>query len=69
MNTRMLNMYHLETVARVLRDMLDEVAFVGGATIGLYLDEVAAPDVRVTDDVDCVVEVASYAQFGAMENR
>jgi hypothetical protein len=45
----------LETVARVLSQVRTTIVFTGEATISLYLDEVAAPDIRPTDDVDCVV--------------
>ena len=47
--------FMLETAARVLSQVPVTIIFTGGATISLYLDEVAAPDIRPTDDVDCVV--------------
>jgi hypothetical protein len=47
--------FMLETAARVLSQVPVTIVFTGGATISLYLDEVAAPDIRPTDDVDCVV--------------
>ena len=53
----------LETVARVLSTVPTTLVFTGGATISLYLDEAAAPDIRPTDDVDCVVEIASRAEY------
>ena len=53
----------LETVARVLSNVPTTLVFTGGATISLYLDEAAAPDIRPTDDVDCVVEIASRAEY------
>jgi hypothetical protein len=39
------------------------VVYTGGATIGLYLDPVAADDVRPTRDVDCVVDVNSRLEY------
>lgn len=53
----------LETVARVLSIVPTTIVFTGGATISLYLDEVAAVDIRPTDDVDCVVEIVSRAEY------
>ena len=53
----------LETVARVLSTVPTTIVFTGGATISLYLDEAAAPDIRPTDDVDCVVEIISRAEY------
>ena len=53
----------LETVARVLSTVPTTIIFTGGATISLYLDEVAAPDIQPKDDVDCVVEIISRAEY------
>ena len=53
----------LETVAQVLSQVPTTIVFTGGATISLYLDEAAAPDIRPTDDVDCVVEIISRAEY------
>ncbi len=55
--------FMLETVARVLSQVPITIVFTGGATISLYLDEIAAPDIRPTDDVDCVVEITSRAEY------
>jgi hypothetical protein len=44
----------LEVIAGGLRDLLDEVVFVGGATVALYATDPAAPETRPTDDVDFV---------------
>ena len=61
-------MFMLETVARVLSQVRITIVFTGGATIFLYLDEVAAPDIRPTDDVDCVVEITSRAEYYNFSN-
>jgi len=61
-------MFMLETVARVLSQVRTTIVFTGGATIFLYLDEVAAPDIRPTDDVDCVVEIMSRAEYYNFSN-
>lgn len=59
----------LSVVAKGLGNLKDEVVFVGGATIGLYLTEEDARDVRLTDDVDCVVELASRAKYYELEEK
>ena len=59
----------LSTVARGLKELKDKTAFVGGATIGLHIDDLAAPAIRLTDDVDCVVEVASRLAFNKLEEH
>lgn len=55
--------YMLEKVATVLAAVPQTIAFTGGATIALYLDDASAPDIRPTDDVDCVVEIISRAEY------
>lgn len=55
--------YMLQKVATVLAAVPQTVVFTGGATISLYLDDVSAPDIRPTDDVDCVVEITSRTEY------
>jgi predicted nucleotidyltransferase len=59
----------LERAAQVLAPFLDEVAFVGGATIALWITDPAAPEPRPTKDVDVVVEVASRLAWHNFEER
>jgi len=40
-------------------ELLDDVAFLGAASIPLWITEEAAPPARPTRDVDVVVEVMS----------
>lgn len=44
----------LELAADILGPLVDEVVFVGGATIHLWLSEEGAPPARATDDVDVI---------------
>jgi hypothetical protein len=59
----------LELAADALGPLLDEVVFVGGATVTLWITDAGAPPVRPTRDVDVVVEVASLAGFHEFEAR
>lgn len=47
----------------MLSPLLDEVVFVGGATVHLWLTEPGAPPARATEDVDVICEVASRAEY------
>lgn len=49
----------LSLVAKGLSDLNTKVAFLGGAAVTLYITDVATPPPRTTDDVDCVIEIAS----------
>ena len=64
-----INTVALQAVAHGLGDLLPEVVFVGGATVGLYASSPAAPISRPTDDVDCIIELASYGAFATLEER
>ncbi len=57
MSQRSQNLANVAAIARGLGDVVHEVAFVGGAVTALYIDDPGAGDVRMTDDVDCVIEV------------
>lgn len=63
------NTVALQAVASALGELRQEVVFVGGATIGLYGAEKTAPESRPTEDVDCIIELASYGDFMELEER
>ena len=63
------NVERLGRVARVLSGLSKPVVYVGGATIGLYVDALAASGARLTDDVDGLVAVAGYAEFAQLEEE
>lgn len=53
----------LGIAAELLGPLLDEVVFVGGATVHLWLTEPGVPPARATEDVDVICEVASRAEY------
>jgi hypothetical protein len=56
----------LERMATRLQPVLEEVVFLGGCATQLLINDPAAPPVRITDDVDVIVEIGSrlgYAKF------
>ena len=53
----------LKQVATALGPLNDRVVFVGGAVVPLYVDNVAAPGVRPTLDIDIVFEIASELEL------
>lgn len=59
----------LELAAEILGPLVDDVVFVGGATVHLWVTEEAAPPVRATDDVDVICDVASYGAYQAFAER
>lgn len=63
------NLEMLAVVAKGLRRLKEKVAFVGGATLDLYISYPADATSRPTDDVDCVVEMTSRGRYYAVEEE
>lgn len=55
--------------ARALRDLREELVFVGGCTTGLLISDPAAADVRPTRDVDVIAEIVSRSAYYALSKR
>jgi len=59
----------LQTVANGLKELKEEVVFVGGAVAELYASDPAASDIRPTQDVDCVIELSSRLEHKRLEEN
>jgi len=62
------NITRIRAVSNALGKLRDQVVFVGGATISLYADRIAT-EVRSTDDVDILLEIATRAKFVQIEEQ
>jgi Nucleotidyl transferase AbiEii toxin, Type IV TA system len=63
------NLKMLEQAIEHLGQLLDEVVFVGGATVELWVTDEAAPEFRPTTDIDVIVEVTTRSQYYRFEER
>jgi hypothetical protein len=63
------NIQMLELAAEQLGNLLEEVVFVGGATVELWITDDAAPEFRPTDDIDVVVEISTPREYYRFEKR
>lgn len=61
----------LKAVATALGDDLrDRLVFVGGCTTALFItDPVTLEDVRATDDIDLIVDLAGHAEWVALQDE
>ena len=59
----------LELAAERLGPLVDEVAFVGGASLFLWIDDPGAPEPRATTDVDVIVIVDGYGDYVRLSER
>jgi hypothetical protein len=64
-----MNIELLELAATTLDEVLDDIVFLGGATVTLWITDPTAPPARATDDIDFVVEVVNLRQFYKFEKR
>jgi predicted nucleotidyltransferase len=62
------NITRIKAVSNALGPLKNEVVFVGGATVSLYADR-RAIEVRPTDDVDIVVEIATRHEYAELEEQ
>ena len=67
--SEMSNVLMVQEVARGLKELRDEVVFVGGAVTSLYIDDEASPEPTASDDVDFVVEISSHVEFEEFEKN
>ncbi len=60
-------------VAVALGELNNDVVYVGGAMVSLYIDDSAAEDVRPTKDIDITLEIANVGELEklrkALENK
>jgi predicted nucleotidyltransferase len=62
------NITRIKAVYNALEELAHDVVFVGGATVSLYTDR-PATEVRPTDDIDILVELAHYSGYAAVEEK
>ena len=57
------NLAMLTAMAQAMGELCEQVVFVGGCATGLLVDDAELMDVRPTEDVDAIVEVASLGAY------
>lgn len=63
------NLESLTLIAHRLEELCNEVTFVGGCITGLLITDKAAPDVRFTVDVDCIINVVSKPGYHSLSEK
>lgn len=63
------NIQILEMAVAYLGSLADDMVFLGGCATGLLLTDIAAPPIRVTQDVDVITEVASLADYHRLSGQ
>lgn len=63
------NLAMLERALEHLGELAGDVVFVGGATVDLWITDEAAPEFRLTEDIDVIVEVLTRQDYYRLEER
>jgi predicted nucleotidyltransferase len=64
------NLIRIKAINQVLQELEQDYVFVGGATVSLYATDPALTNmIRPTDDVDIIVELASYNGYSSLDER
>lgn len=59
----------LRRAAEKLGNLNDNVVYLGGCAIALFVNDPSALDVRATLDVDCIIDVISLVEYHKFENQ
>ncbi len=59
----------LKAVVAKLGPCVNDFTFLGGCTVGLYISDPAAANVRSTKDVDGIVQALTYGEYIRVEEK
>lgn len=69
MENRTINIGVVAEVAQALKDLKDQMVFVGGAVVSLYTDDPAADEIRPTADIDLTLNVVNLSNWSALQEK
>lgn len=69
MGNREINISVVAEVAKALKELNNQMVFVGGAVVSFYSDEPAADDIRPTDDIDLTIKLVNYKNWTDLQDQ
>lgn len=69
MENRTINLGVVAEVASALKEIKDQVVFVGGAVVSLYTDDPAADEIRPTKDVDMTLNIVNLSEWVTIQEK
>jgi predicted nucleotidyltransferase len=69
LKNRTVNLRVVEKVALALGELNDDVIYVGGAVVSLYVTDKGAEQPRPTKDIDISVQISSYSQMDQFQTK
>jgi predicted nucleotidyltransferase len=64
-----INLKVVEKVASTLEELNDDVIYVGGAVVSLYVTDEGAEQPRPTKDIDISVQISTYSQMDKLREK
>ncbi|MEI8114832.1 MAG: nucleotidyl transferase AbiEii/AbiGii toxin family protein [Bacteroidia bacterium] len=69
MENRTINISVVAEVAQALKELKDQMVFIGGAVVSLYADDPAADEIRPTGDIDMTINLMNFSNWVRMQER
>ena len=69
MENRTINIAVVAEVAQALRELKNQMVFIGGAVVSLYADDPAADEIRPTGDIDMTINLMNFSNWVRMQER
>lgn len=69
MENRTINIAAIAEVAEALKDIKDQMVFVGGAVVSLYTDDPAADEIRPTQDIDMALNIVNISHWEKVQEK
>ena len=69
MENKIINIAVVAEIAEALKDIKQEMVFVGGAIISLYTDDHAADEIRPTQDVDMTINILNLGHWEEVQKK
>jgi len=69
MENKVINITTVAEVAKALKELKDQMVFVGGAVVSVYTDDPSANEIRPTGDVDLTINLLNFAEWAQMQER
>ncbi|MDH5399698.1 MAG: hypothetical protein OEX02_16220 [Cyclobacteriaceae bacterium] len=69
MENRIINIAVVAEIAEALKDIREDMVFVGGAVVSLYTDDPAADEIRPTQDIDMTLNVVNLGHWNRIQEK
>lgn len=69
MKNKIINLSTVAEIATALKELKDQMIFIGGAVVSLYVDDTSSIEIRQTTDIDLTINLLNYTQWVKMQER